>query len=161
MSPAKRVLVLSLSFSLLIVLAIGTTLNETAILHIQEVNICRLIHGPEIDSKITMCKNTQVQSEISLIRGWNNSFTLLVSFIASVPYGAIAGRYGRTLFFGLSILGMASSAAFGSLMCAMPHIFHPRFIWLGNLFLVVGGGVTVFTAVAYTIVADVSDESQR
>ncbi|KXX82085.1 hypothetical protein MMYC01_201549 [Madurella mycetomatis] len=113
-SPAKRVLILGLTFSLLIALAIGGTLFDTPITEIQEDIICHRIHGPNLEPGV--CKEKEVQSELSFIRGWDTTFTMLPSLIVSVPYGAIADRYGRTLVLGLSLLGITLNAAFGTLV---------------------------------------------
>jgi MFS family permease len=158
-SPAKRILVLALSFTLLITLAIGGALLNVPIAEIQEEIICRRIHGPDFDPG--KCKDKNVQSELSLIRGWDTTFTLIPSFLTSVPYGAVADRYGRTLVLGLSLFGITLNAMFGSLVCAMPHVFHLRTVWLGSIIQFVGGGEIVFSAMIYTIVADISTEEQR
>ena len=161
LSNAKRLAILTLCFGLLITLAIGGTLVSTPIIDIQETIICHRIHGPDVGHDDAACKDRDVQSELSLIRGWHTSFSLLVSIIASVPYGAVADRYGRALVLGLALTGIALTESFGALVCAMPDVFPPRAIWLSSLFQFVGGGEAIFSAMVYTIAADISSEAQR
>jgi hypothetical protein len=40
-------------------------------------------------------------------------------------------------------------------------VFPVRCIWLGSLFLFIGGGATVFAAMIFAIVADVFSEEKR
>ncbi|KAK1751710.1 major facilitator superfamily domain-containing protein [Echria macrotheca] len=160
-SQTKRLVILAVCYGLLIILGIGGTLCSTPIIDIQEAIICRRFHGPDVDHDDPACKDKDVQGELSFIRGWHVSLTLLTSLIASVPYGAMADRYGRTIVLGLSFLGATLTECFGALVCAMPHIFHPRAIWAGSLFQLVGGGEAILSAMVYTILADISSEAQR
>jgi len=47
-----------------------------------------------------------VQQELSFLRQWLIPFLLLPTLIAGVPMGIIADRYGRTIVFGLVLLGL-------------------------------------------------------
>ena len=44
---------------------------------------------------------------------------------------------------------------------AFPAIFHIRLLWVTPIFTLIGGGGTVFTAMLFSIVNNVSNEAQR
>lgn len=119
--PARRLLIVILLFSLTISVAIGGTLCDTAVYELLEGAICRRIHGTPPYARAgdheNPCKDTDVQSELSFIMGWDMSIGLLPGLLLAVPYGAVADKYGRIIVVGLSLLGVTLSAGLVFLVC--------------------------------------------
>ncbi|OJZ80075.1 hypothetical protein ASPFODRAFT_148312 [Aspergillus luchuensis CBS 106.47] len=139
---------------------IALILVATPMRPIQEDIICRKHYPGALDAN-SMCKNDIVQSELSLIKGWEVTFGLLPGMITAVPYGMAAERYGRRLVLGLSLLGITLSQAVDIIVCYYPEIFPLRLIWLGAVLTLVGGGPLVTTAVLLVIASDVTSQEHR
>ncbi|KAK0732543.1 major facilitator superfamily domain-containing protein [Apiosordaria backusii] len=162
LSSVKRLYVMVFCLSLVILQTTGLTLADTPLTEIQERIICQQIHGLPLQAGgANPCKDNDVQGELSTILGWKITLSLIPSLLMAVPYGAGIDRFGRRPFLGLCFVGLSLSAGWDAVVCAFPSAFPLRFIWLDCLFLFIGGGTTVLSAVLYTIVSDISTESQR
>ncbi|KAK0715061.1 major facilitator superfamily domain-containing protein [Lasiosphaeris hirsuta] len=161
--PSKRFLVLLLCLALSVLLGVGDQLVSTPLLVLEEEIICRQVHGPDpvFSGDGNPCKDKHVQGELSFLTGWATFFALVPGVIMAVPYGAVADRYGRTPILGLSIMGVFLNLLFSSLICVLPDTFPLRLVWLSSAAFFVGGGPTVYMAMMYTIVADISNEAQK
>ena len=114
-TPARRIVIISMVFALCIVLAICATLANTAMMQGLEDIICRRVHGPasEFPRNITTgrdgddpCKDDAITGEIAMIMGWDGVFNLLPSLFLAVPFGAVADHYGRVPVIGLVLFGV-------------------------------------------------------
>lgn len=73
----------------------------------------------------------------------------------------MADKYGRRLVIRLAILGVTLTISANTLILALPGVFS---IWLmvpASLFLLLGGGSTMVTAMVWTMLADVTPAAQR
>ncbi|ODA77560.1 hypothetical protein RJ55_07189 [Drechmeria coniospora] len=129
---------------------------------IQEGIICRQ-RFPNVTDPVRdpLCKHRDVQSELSIIQGWEATFGLIPGILTGVPYGVAADRYGRRIVLALSLLGLAMSQLTDVVICWFPDIFPLRLVWAAAIWTLVGGGPFVFGAMMLTIVNDVSTDAQR
>ncbi|KAF4504262.1 hypothetical protein G6O67_008435 [Ophiocordyceps sinensis] len=129
---------------------------------IQEGIICQMWHpGIPEPSKDVRCKDRDVQSELSTLRGWELTFGLIPGLLTAIPYGIIADRYGRKVVLSLSLFGITLVQAVDIIICWFPDTFPLRLVWLGAMFTSVGGGPFVLSAMIFAIANDVSNEAQR
>ncbi|KKY14932.1 putative mfs [Phaeomoniella chlamydospora] len=105
------------------------------------------------------CKNEAIQSEVAIIRGFEELFDGLVGLACAIPYGNLADKIGRKPVFILSIPAVYLYSAF--LITIMWFELPLRLIWISALFFALGGGPPVIIALVWTIVADVANEEQR
>ncbi|KAK0625798.1 major facilitator superfamily domain-containing protein [Immersiella caudata] len=164
--PSRRIAVITLLSVLSIALALCGTLATTAVLQDLEDIICRRVHGPAfplpgVAFEDDPCKDDEIMSEITMLMGWYSVFALLPGLVLAVPFGAVADRYGRVVVLGLSLLGVTINTCWIFFVCLMDGAMDLRFVWLGNLAGVIGGGPMVFTSMMYTAIADVSTDEQR
>ncbi|KAM7190719.1 Major facilitator superfamily domain containing protein [Naviculisporaceae sp. PSN 640] len=110
------------------------------------------------------CKSSPpTQSEFSIITSWYFVLQLLPGLVMAVPMGLLADKHGRTLVMALSMAGMTLNFGFSVLICSYPDFFGGslRWIWAGSLFGFLGGGMTVFSAMVFSMLSDVSGEGER
>lgn len=119
--PPLRRLGIALPY-LLVFLAfeISVSLVAIPISPIQEAIICRK-HYADVVSADPRCKNEIVQSELSMLKGWEVTFGLIPGMVTVVPYGIAADKYGRRLVLGLSLLGLTLSQAADIIICTSRH----------------------------------------
>lgn len=77
--------------------------------------------------------------------------------------GLLADKHGRALVMALSMAGMTLSFGFSVLVCSYPDFFGDslRWTWAGSLFNFLGGGMTVFSAMVFSMLSDVSGDGER
>ncbi|KAH8649270.1 major facilitator superfamily domain-containing protein [Xylariales sp. PMI_506] len=161
-SRLKRLMIVGACITLVFSFIIALTLLTTPLLHVSETIICDRIHPPtdSTSDRKLLCKDKEVQGEISILQGWGVVFGMLPGLVLSIPLGLVADKYGRTVVLGLSLLGVTLSQAFTVLICSYPETFPLRLTWLAPLFLLIGGGIMVTITMIYAIVADVSTEAE-
>ena len=79
----------------------------------------------------------------------------------AIPYGLLADRYGRRPTIFLSMPGFTINTALCVGVMWFSDIFPLRAIWLSCLGWFFGGGPAVAFAVMWTMMADVTEESER
>ncbi|KAK4455342.1 major facilitator superfamily domain-containing protein [Podospora aff. communis PSN243] len=99
--------------------------------------------------------------ELTILMSWYAVFALLPGIFLSVPFGAVADRYGRVVVLGLTLLGITLNSVWVGFVCLMNGAMDLRWVWLGNLGGVLGGGAMVFVSMTYTVIADISTDEQR
>ncbi|KAK0645710.1 major facilitator superfamily domain-containing protein [Cercophora newfieldiana] len=140
-------------------LAISGTLVDTSLYEILEDIICERVHGTgHRDDK---CKDTGVQTQLSSLMGGLQAAMMVPGLVLTVPYGALADRYGRVKILGLSLLGITLYMASMAVVCARPDVFSLKLIWLSPAFQVIGGGTMVANPMLYATVADIVTDEQR
>jgi MFS family permease len=84
-----------------------------------------------------------------------------LGLILGILYGRLADKIGRkpVAFFG--VLGQMLAYLWVVLVCYFHHVFPTRLVLLSPIFLVIGGGSRVLTAIMSTIIADVAPENMR
>ncbi|KAK4449881.1 major facilitator superfamily domain-containing protein [Podospora aff. communis PSN243] len=158
-SPSRRLLIAAILLLLCISLAISGSLVDTSMYEIMEGIICDRVHGADAGDRD--CKDTDVQAQLSSIMGVLNSATMAPGLVFTVPYGALADRYGRIKILGLAMLGITLYMAATAVVLARPDVFSLKLIWLCPLFQAVGGGLMVANSMVYTAVADIATDEQR
>ncbi|KAK2603871.1 hypothetical protein QQS21_003906 [Conoideocrella luteorostrata] len=120
-----------LCFVLNILLETGLYLITIALNQILEENICQSITPDVRGADDPRCKGSIVQSELSLIRGWQVTFDIVPGLLTAVPYGLLADRHDKEFVLGLSVLGGALASSFsvlvstvlGSQLIASPLVY--------------------------------------
>jgi hypothetical protein len=86
------------------------------------------------------CKDEAVQRELSLIKGWQNSFDMVPGFLTALPYASLADRIGRRPVATLSLLGFLTSILWIQFVCWDARVLPLRLTWASSLGLAIGGG---------------------
>ena len=111
-------------FLLNILMEFGLYLITIPLSQVLEEIICRGTILPDIPTaNDPRCKDKTVQSELSLIRGWQATFDIIPGLLTALPYGLMADKYGREFVLGLSVLGGALTSTFNVLVCASHQYF--------------------------------------
>ncbi|KAK0628244.1 major facilitator superfamily domain-containing protein [Bombardia bombarda] len=166
--------VVILTFSVLFLLALGQFVTSPAINAVMESIICRDMH-PEVlgagDSASrrnalflftdTVCKDDKVQSRLATLRGWANTFECIPGMIGAVPYGILSDRWGRKPVLALSMVGVCLSYVFNYAVFLFSGIVPLWLMWFSAVFMFIGGGAPVLTAMLYTFLADVVPVTER
>lgn len=77
------------------------------------------------------------------------------------PYGLLADRRGRKSTLALGLPGFAVNSIITIAVMWFSDIFPLRAIWLSSLGWLIGGGPVVAFAIIWTMMADVTTESER
>jgi len=77
------------------------------------------------------------------------------------PYGLLADRRGRKSTLALGLPGFAINSIITVAVMWFSDIFPLRAIWLSSLGWLIGGGPVVAFAIIWTMMADVTTESER
>lgn len=77
------------------------------------------------------------------------------------PYGLLADRQGRRSTLAWGIPGFAVNAIITITVMWFSNIFPLRAVWLSSLGWLIGGGPVVAFAIIWTMMADVTTESER
>lgn len=183
----KRLGLVAVCMLLILLLELGAYLASIPLTQVLEETICRAFHPPPTPAPAPgdpRCKGNDVQTELSLIRGWQSTLDYIPSLLTAVPYGFLADRRGRELVLRLSLIGITLASGFLVLICmhhvptyqygvvtrritdtarlgSLPEVFPPRATWASAIFTFIGGGPAVFNAMVFTIAADIVSEEQR
>ena len=90
---------------------------------------------------------------------WN--LTTSLGILLSIPYGQFADRRGCRPVLLLSCVGIFLAFVWQVCICWMAESIPLRRVWLSSIFMVIGGGGSVMTAVIFAAVADAVDDAQR
>lgn len=123
-SPARRLTILTLIFSVAITVAIGGCMVDTAQYQLIEEMICDQIQEHSNGTQFlpgnqteNPCDAGQVMWKLTSLYGWLSTVTSIPGLLVSVPYGMLADRYGRTLVMGLSSLGLFLMQVWVTVVC--------------------------------------------
>lgn len=160
-----RVVVLALVSIFLAEVAVNVAVP--AMNAVMESIICDQLHpgvavgiGLEVPSD-SVCKSADVQSYLVMMRGWMQTFESVPTILCSIPYGIMADRWGRKPVLGLSALGMNLFLVFTYGGFLASNIVPLWTILLANMFMFIGGGGMVATAMLYTMLSDVVSVDNR
>lgn len=110
-----------------------------------------------IDEK--MCKLDAMQQELATVTGVSQSLDCIPGLLFSFPYGMLADKWGRKIILGLAMSGFLMQLVFTQLVA---WFFLPlRLIWLGAIFLSIGGGQAVVQNMVFATISDVSTDATR
>ncbi|EEH05756.1 conserved hypothetical protein [Histoplasma capsulatum G186AR] len=107
------------------------------------------------------CKNKEIQGEVAIVKGYGELFDAMAGVILSIPYGLLADKYGRKPIFCLCIPGFFVNMLVVGVVLYVPDVFPLRLVWLSTLAWLFGGGYAVASTMIWTMMADVTAESQR
>ena len=110
---------------------------------------------------LSRCKVEPIQKELSLIKGWQNSFDMVPGFITALPYATLAQKTGRGFIAALALLGFFASILWIQFICWKAHLFPLRLTWASSMALFIGGGGEVFHSMVYTMASDIVTEERR
>jgi MFS family permease len=115
-TPLRRLAVGLFYVAVFLVFEISILLVSVPMSPIQEAIICRKYY-PDAAKTSPVCKSEVVQSELSMLKGWEITFGLLPGMLTAVPYGMVADKYGFKVVLGLSLLGLTLSQAIDIVIC--------------------------------------------
>lgn len=116
-------------FLLNILMEFGLYLITIPLSQALEEIICRGALLPDVPiTNDQRCKDKTVQSELSLIRGWQATFDIIPGLLTALPYSLMADKYGREIVLGLSVLSGTLTSTFNVLVCASTSIF--ALLWI-------------------------------
>ena len=168
-STRPRYYVLGLILGIVFVTDLANSVSKAPLMRVFESIICQN-HFALVDPNLTSsngfveerhCKAAPVQEELALLRGWQDFFDYLPGLFLAIPFGMLADKYGRKW---LSVLNVASiwlRMGWICFICAFPHAFPIRLIWLQSALGILGGGSLVASALFMVIMTDVTPESHR
>lgn len=65
----------------------------------------------------TRCKEDTVQSQLSLVNGWQTTFGMIPGLLVAIPYGVFADTYGPRALLPLTFLGSTLTQLAQQLIC--------------------------------------------
>ena len=169
LSTGPRCYVLGLVLSIIFVTDLANSVTKAPFMRVFESTICRN-HSARIDPGLIgsdgfsdgrHCKVAPVQEELVLLRGWQDFFDYVPGLFLAIPFGLLADNIGRKWLSVLNIASIWLRMAWILFICAFPHAFPIRLIWLQSAFGVLGGGPLVASALFMVVMTDVTPESHR
>ncbi|KAF5973493.1 major facilitator superfamily transporter [Fusarium bulbicola] len=167
-APSRRRTILFLLLYL-VFLDLGYELIMPAQTQVLERIYCRIyyedhdygLHGGDANGGIDerLCKVGGIQSEVAMLKGWQVTLDSIGMLVFSVPLAHIADVRGRKPVLLLLTSALFAKYAFVQLVCFFDGVIPLRWSWLSALHTVLGGSVTVATALTYTIIFDVVPEN--
>ncbi|KAA8651283.1 hypothetical protein EYZ11_009188 [Aspergillus tanneri] len=151
--------ILILVCTVIVAIEIGDYLSTAPQTQILEEIICRNLH-PDASSA-SICKDTDVQSELALLNGWKDTFSQVPAIILALPFGVMADRVGRKKVALLSILGLMMQEVAMRVICWYSNIIPLQAIWFTPLFQICGGGSQIASSMVFTIVTDIYPVEKR
>ncbi|KAI9647879.1 hypothetical protein NHQ30_004267 [Ciborinia camelliae] len=171
-SPLKRkwhIILLLYAFSFTMML--GDNLQPAALIQIFEGAICDdyyktqpLPPASHIMSPTPLptdhCKIQPVQTELALVRGFQQLVPLIPALLCTVPYGMLAERIGRKRVLILSGAGIFAALSWVMAVCYWRFV-SVRWVLLSGAFLFIGGGDAVTSSLVHIIVTDATSQAER
>ncbi|OQD70192.1 hypothetical protein PENDEC_c025G04415 [Penicillium decumbens] len=174
--PKRNVSASAISFRLKLILfamvlsvEVGFSFLEGPMVRILESIACRQYYTVADPTKIgangqvpeDLCKVSEVQAELAAVKGYHMFFDGLLSALMAIPYGLLADRKGRKSTLAWGIPGFALNSLITVGVMWFSDIFPLRAVWLSSLAWLIGGGPVVAFAIIWTMMADVTTESER
>ncbi|KAH8690266.1 putative MFS transporter [Talaromyces proteolyticus] len=156
-------------FAIILFVETGNAMTQGPQTRITESIACRNYYqetdpsqiGPDGQIPEEQCKNSVIQGEIAIVKGYMELFDGVASILLALPYGLLADRIGRKPTILLSIPGFLLNMAMMGIVLWWSDIFPLRAIWLSAIAWLFGGGLVVAAAVVWTMMTDVTTEAQR
>ncbi|KAL4958873.1 major facilitator superfamily domain-containing protein [Aspergillus stella-maris] len=115
-------------------------------------------HGPIPEH---WCNLPAVQTEVANVKGYSDLFEGLLSTLCAIPYGQFADRHGRRISIRLTVPGFVLNGLITISVLWFHGIFPLRAIWFASCSWIIGGGPTVTLAIIWTMLADLTVDSDR
>ncbi|KAJ5160912.1 uncharacterized protein N7482_007916 [Penicillium canariense] len=156
-------------FAMVLSVEIGFAFLEGPMVRVMESIACGQYYTETDPTKIgangqvpeEMCKLAEIQAELAAVKGYHMFFDGLLSALMAIPYGLLADRRGRKSTLVLGIPGFFLNSIITVAVLWFSDIFPLRAIWLSSLAWLIGGGPVVSFAIIWTMMADVTSESER
>ncbi|KUJ11846.1 MFS general substrate transporter [Mollisia scopiformis] len=148
-------------FLILFILAFGGYLMAVPGIRIMEDIVCHKVLGIEGEIDESLCKGEEVQNELSIVAAGLHVIGAIPSLVTTIPYGLLADRIGRKPVFILGLTGIILSAIWQMCVMWFWKTLPLRLVWLGPIFILIGGGETVAAMVFYAIACDITPEANR
>lgn len=156
-------------FAMILAVETGNAMVSGPTTRIYESIACRQFYevqdptriGPDGQVPEELCKSKEVQGEVAMVTGYGEFFDGLFSIVLAIPYGLMADRYGRKPTVGLAIPGFVLNMVITLVVLWFSNVFPLRAVWLSSLAWLFGGGLVVSASIIWTMMADVTTESQR
>ncbi|KAF2431969.1 MFS general substrate transporter [Tothia fuscella] len=155
--------ILTLLILIILSLEFGDEVINPALTRVEESIYCRRyydIHDPsQIGSdghdgiKEALCKNSVIQGQVAMLKGWQRTLDAIGMLIFSIPWGHFADTYGRQPTMLIVTTSFWFQAAGIQLVCYFGQTLDLRLVWLSSLHTVFGGGSSVATAVDSLVAA--------
>jgi MFS family permease len=150
------------------ILDTGAFLAEPPKTRVYESNICIRYYQRVDPSKIqadgtvpeALCKVDEVQQQLAMIFGWQDTFDAIPGLLLAVPLGSLADRIGRKWIFVCCLGGVQLYSAWVLLICWM-RTLPLQLVWFSSAFYFFGGGPLVGAAIGLTVVSDVVPPEKR
>ncbi|KFG80065.1 MFS transporter [Metarhizium anisopliae] len=167
----NRPAVLLLCGLLTVVADFGGSLTAAPEVRLLEMTVCRAFYAPREPGVIgppplgyvdeSLCKVADIQVSLAYLRAWKRCLDSIPGLLLTLPFGRLADRWGRKPVLMLCIAGQALAYVWLLIVCYFYDVFSPKSIWFGSLFLALGGGSRMLTAVLNSVIVDVCAEEKR
>ncbi|ODH45312.1 hypothetical protein ACO22_00190 [Paracoccidioides brasiliensis] len=156
-------------FAIVLAFETGGSMLSAPMTRIFESITCQRYYEQHDKSKIgkdgyipeELCKNKEIQREVAIVKGYGELFDALSGVLLSMPYGLLADKYGRKPVFCICIPGFVLNMILTGVILYATNTFPLRMVWLSTLAWLFGGGFAVASTMVWTMMADVTAESQR
>jgi MFS family permease len=94
---------------------------DTGMTELIESAACRNLvpSGAAEPTDPSRCKAPDVQSRLSLVLGWDMTFSMVPGLLAAVPYGVFADTYGPRVVLLLVFVGITMSKTLQLVICTL------------------------------------------
>ncbi|KAG8415735.1 hypothetical protein J3459_011837 [Metarhizium acridum] len=167
----NRATVLLLCGLLTVVADFGGSLTAAPEVRLLEMTVCREFYALRDPSVIgppplgyvdeSLCKVADIQVSLAYLRAWKRCLDSIPGLLLTLPFGRLADRWGRKPVLMLCIAGQILAYVWLLIVCYFYEVFSPKSIWFGSLFLALGGGSRMLTAVLNSVIVDVCAEEKR
>lgn len=107
-----------------------------------------------------LCKAEAVQSSMAYVGGITSLIDSIVGIVLAFPFGILADRARRPVYM-LGALGQLLNVCWSLGIFYFSSIFPVELVFLGPLFLVVGGGLPTAIAILFAVISDVHKPGDR
>lgn len=115
-------------------------------------------HNAVIDER--MCKVEEIQSQVAYIFGFFITLNGLVGMLVAFPFGVLADRARKPIYF-LGSVGQFLGVVWMLLVFYFSDSIPAELVLLSPVLKILGGGLTVATAILYAIISDVQTPENK
>ncbi|KAF4506574.1 hypothetical protein G6O67_006643 [Ophiocordyceps sinensis] len=168
MSPvpgeADRYLPVAIIFLMLIIDGLGFAVALAPQTRLFEDIVCRQYYSRNAGDALGLaredgCKISAVQDVVAQLFGWQTFFDGIPGLVLAMYFGVLADTRGRSAVLFWSMAGQLLGMSWLLMICWLELPL--QLTWLSSLFLVIGGGGTVTSAVSMMVLTDSTSEDNR
>lgn len=139
----------------------GVAIRTTPLIASCKEQLCTKA-SQDVHKLITNCqKDHAIASELALILGVFQLLECLPMLLLSGVYGSMADKYGRRSILFIGYLGLVLSSIWTTGVVWLAPRIPLKFVWIGPVFTLIGGGASVPLATLMTSAAAVAPSAQR